>query len=82
MTQPVRRAAIVSPLRTAVGKFGGALSNMSAGDLGATTIKSMLERTGILAELLRKAHHRDARYGLETMCIGGGQGFAAIFERA
>jgi len=22
------------------------------------------------------------RYGLETMCIGGGQGQAAIFERA
>jgi acetyl-CoA C-acetyltransferase len=25
---------------------------------------------------------RDARYGLETMCIGGGQGLAALFERA
>jgi hypothetical protein len=25
---------------------------------------------------------RKARYGLETMCIGGGQGIAAIFERA
>jgi acetyl-CoA C-acetyltransferase len=24
---------------------------------------------------------REARYGLETMCIGGGQGLAAIFER-
>jgi acetyl-CoA C-acetyltransferase len=24
---------------------------------------------------------RDARYGLETMCIGGGQGIAALFER-
>jgi acetyl-CoA C-acetyltransferase len=24
---------------------------------------------------------RQARYGLETMCIGGGQGLAAIFER-
>jgi acetyl-CoA C-acetyltransferase len=24
---------------------------------------------------------RGARYGLETMCIGGGQGLAAIFER-
>ncbi len=22
------------------------------------------------------------RYGLETMCIGGGQGLAAVFERA
>jgi acetyl-CoA C-acetyltransferase len=25
---------------------------------------------------------RDAKYGLETMCIGGGQGIAAVFERA
>jgi acetyl-CoA C-acetyltransferase len=24
---------------------------------------------------------RGARYGLETMCIGGGQGLTAIFER-
>jgi acetyl-CoA acetyltransferase len=24
---------------------------------------------------------REARYGLETMCIGGGQGLAAVFER-
>jgi acetyl-CoA C-acetyltransferase len=24
---------------------------------------------------------RGVRYGLETMCIGGGQGLAAIFER-
>jgi acetyl-CoA C-acetyltransferase len=24
---------------------------------------------------------RKGRYGLETMCVGGGQGLAAIFER-
>ncbi len=36
----------------------------------------------ILANLLREMKRRDARYGLETMCIGGGQGIAAIFERA
>jgi len=36
----------------------------------------------ILANLLREMQRRDARYGLETMCIGGGQGLAAIFERA
>jgi len=47
MTQTLRRAAIVAPLRTAVGKFGGALSNMSAGELGAITIKALIERTKI-----------------------------------
>ncbi|WP_375197576.1 acetyl-CoA C-acetyltransferase [Sphingobium sp.] len=36
----------------------------------------------ILANLLREMRRRDVRYGLETMCIGGGQGLAAIFERA
>jgi acetyl-CoA C-acetyltransferase len=35
----------------------------------------------ILATLAREMIRRDARYGLETMCIGGGQGLAALFER-
>jgi acetyl-CoA C-acetyltransferase len=34
----------------------------------------------ILVTLLRELRRRDARYGLETMCIGGGQGLAAVFE--
>jgi acetyl-CoA C-acetyltransferase len=34
----------------------------------------------ILTTLLRELRRRGARYGLETMCIGGGQGMAAIFE--
>ena len=36
----------------------------------------------ILANLTREMQRRDVRYGLETMCIGGGQGIAAVFERA
>ncbi|UOY04093.1 acetyl-CoA C-acetyltransferase [Blastococcus sp. PRF04-17] len=35
----------------------------------------------ILATLLREMDRREVRYGLETMCIGGGQGLAALFER-
>jgi len=35
----------------------------------------------ILATLLREMERRGSRYGLETMCIGGGQGLAAVFER-
>jgi acetyl-CoA C-acetyltransferase len=35
----------------------------------------------MLATLARELNRRDARYGLETMCIGGGQGLAAVFER-
>lgn len=36
----------------------------------------------ILANLVRELRRRGGRYGLETMCIGGGQGIAALFERA
>ena len=36
----------------------------------------------ILATLLREMDRRQVRYGIETMCIGGGQGLTAIFERA
>jgi acetyl-CoA C-acetyltransferase len=35
----------------------------------------------ILSTLLREMERRQVRYGLETMCIGGGQGLSAIFER-
>jgi len=34
----------------------------------------------ILATLARQLNRRGARFGLETMCIGGGQGLAAGFE--
>lgn len=34
----------------------------------------------ILATMLHEMHRRGARFGLETMCIGGGQGLAAVFE--
>ena len=42
--------------------------------VGATGVR-------ILATMLREMDRRGARYGLETMCIGGGQGLAAVFER-
>jgi len=39
--------------------------------------------TGVrmLGTLARELHRREGRFGLETMCIGGGQGLAAVFER-
>ncbi len=42
--------------------------------VGATGVR-------ILTTLLNEMDRREARYGLETMCIGGGQGLAAVFER-
>jgi acetyl-CoA C-acetyltransferase len=35
----------------------------------------------IMATLLYEMQRREVRYGLETMCTGGGQGIAAVFER-
>ena len=43
----MRRVAIVSPIRTPVGKYLGALSNIQAGDLGAHILKALVERTRI-----------------------------------
>jgi acetyl-CoA C-acetyltransferase len=43
--------------------------------IGATGVR-------IMTTLIREMKRRGARYGLETMCIGGGQGAAAVFERA
>ena len=42
--------------------------------IGATGVR-------IVATLLHELQRRRGRYGLETMCIGGGQGIAAVFER-
>jgi acetyl-CoA C-acetyltransferase len=42
--------------------------------LGATGVR-------ILATMRRELDRRKSRYGPETMCIGGGQGLAAVFER-
>ena len=43
----MRGVAIVSPVRTAVGNFGGTLQSVSAADLGSLVIKEVLERTGL-----------------------------------
>ena len=43
--------------------------------IGATGVR-------IMCTLLHELRRSGGRYGLETMCIGGGQGIAAVFERA
>jgi acetyl-CoA acyltransferase len=50
---------------------------------GAVALGHPLGATGakLTATLLREMERRNARYGLVTMCIGGGQGAAGIFER-
>jgi acetyl-CoA acyltransferase len=50
---------------------------------GAIALGHPLGCTGakLAATLIRDLHRKDARYGMVTMCIGGGMGAAGIFER-
>jgi len=51
---------------------------------GAVALGHPLGCTGakLTATLLREMQRRKARYGMVTMCVGGGMGAAGIFERA
>lgn len=51
---------------------------------GGISLGHPIAATGmrIAASMLHEMQRRGTRYGLETMCVGGGQGAAAIFERA
>jgi acetyl-CoA C-acetyltransferase len=50
---------------------------------GAIALGHPVGATGarILVDLLSEIQRRDARYAVETLCIGGGQGIAAVFEK-
>lgn len=65
----MRRAAIVSPLRTAVGKFQGALSSMTAGEIGGVIIKELVERTKIDPERIDDVTFAHGYPNGEAPCI-------------
>jgi acetyl-CoA acyltransferase len=50
---------------------------------GAVALGHPLGCTGakLTAQILHEMHRRKARYGLVTMCVGGGMGAAGVFER-
>lgn len=66
----MRRAAIVSPLRTAVGKYLGTLSPLGAEDLGAVVIRALVERTGIDPERIEEVVFAQGYPSGEAPCIG------------
>ena len=51
---------------------------------GAIALGHPLGATGakLTATLLHEMRRREGRYGVVSMCIAGGQGAAAVFERA
>ena len=50
---------------------------------GAVALGHPLGATGakLTATILNEMERRQVRYGMVTMCVGGGQGAAGIFER-
>ncbi|WP_314712496.1 acetyl-CoA C-acetyltransferase [Sphingobium yanoikuyae] len=73
----MRRAAIVAPIRTAVGKYGGSLKSFSAGDLGAVIIKALMERTRIDPERIDDVVFSQGYGNGEAPCIGRWSALAA-----
>ena len=73
----MRRAAIVAPIRTAVGKYGGSLKSFSAGDLGAVIIKALMERTKIDPERIEDVVFSQGYGNGEAPCIGRWSALAA-----
>ncbi|WP_323146522.1 acetyl-CoA C-acetyltransferase [Pseudomonas marginalis] len=66
----MRRAAIVAPLRTPVGTFGGTLRPVSVEVLGAHVVKAILERTGLDPARIEDIVFAQSYASSETPCIG------------
>src|SRR3984957_6000081 len=66
----MRRAAIVSPLRTPVGAFGGALRPVLVEELGAIVVREVLARTGIDPALIEDVVFAQSYANSETPCVG------------
>jgi len=66
----MRRAAIVAPLRTAVGGYGKALRTVPVEDLAATVVKAVVQRSGIDPERIEDVSFAQSYANSEVPCIG------------
>jgi acetyl-CoA C-acetyltransferase len=66
----MRRAAIVSPLRTAVGAFGGSLRPLPADQLAATILKALIQRSGIDPTRIDDVVMAQSYANSEAPCLG------------
>jgi acetyl-CoA acetyltransferase len=75
-------AVIVDVVRAASGKGkpGGALSGVHPVDLLATVLQELVGAR-LLTTLVTTLEQTGGRYGLQTMCEGGGMANATIIER-
>ena len=65
-----RRAAIVCPVRTPVGAFGGSLRTVPVESLGATVVRALLERTGLDPARIEDVVFAQSYANGETPCTG------------
>ena len=66
----MRRAAIVSPLRTPIGAYGGALRPVPVEELGATVARAIVKRTGLDPALIEDVIFAQSYTRGETPCTG------------
>ena len=66
----MQRAAIVSPLRTPVGAFGGALRPVPVEELGAAVVRELLKRTEIDPARIEDVVFAQSYANGETPCVG------------
>ena len=66
----MRRAAIVSPLRSPVGRFGGALKDVSVESLGAAVVRAVLDQTDIDPAVIEDVVFAQSYANSETPCVG------------
>lgn len=78
----MRRAAIVSPIRTGVGRFGGSLAGFPAGELGAIILKALIERTKIDPERVDDVVFAHGYPNGEAPCVARWSWLAAGFPES
>ncbi|MCA0422207.1 MAG: acetyl-CoA C-acyltransferase, partial [Proteobacteria bacterium] len=66
----MRRAAIVSAVRTPVGAFGGTLRTVPVETLGSIAAQAVLKRSGIDPKLIEDVVFAQSYANSETPCVG------------
>ncbi|NKY51653.1 acetyl-CoA C-acetyltransferase [Nocardia vermiculata] len=66
----MKRAALVAPVRTAVGRFGGALKEVPAVTLATTVLRAVVERSGIDPDRIDDVAMGQSYANSEAPCIG------------
>jgi acetyl-CoA C-acetyltransferase len=66
----MRRAAIVAPVRTAVGTFGGSMRPLRAEDLAAKVVEATVTRSGVDSSLIEDVVFAQSYANSEAPCIG------------